>query len=156
MNILCNYFDLMGSSLCATPVSNEVYQQFIEHMSNYGLSYGTDEEFQFRLNIFNEKYKKMKEINASQDSFIVGHNQFSTMTDYEYKRLLGNKINKSITDPTILPVDDIPDSIDWRAKGAVTPIKDQGYCGSCWGFATTASVEGHHFIQKGELLSLAE
>lgn len=50
----------------------------------------------------------------------------------------------------------IPDSLDWREKGAVTGIKDQGDCGSCYAFAATGAMEGAHFLQTGELLSLSE
>jgi len=51
---------------------------------------------------------------------------------------------------------DIPLSWDWRDHGAVTPIKDQGFCGSCWAFSATGAMEGSHFIKTGELLSLSE
>jgi C1A family cysteine protease len=55
-----------------------------------------------------------------------------------------------------LSVQDIPKSVDWRTKGAVTPIKDQGQCGSCWAFSSTGSMESAHFIKTGNTVILSE
>jgi len=89
MNFICGAIATMGIQFCESPVSLEVQQGFIEHMSRFGLSYGTQEEYNFRLQQFAAKDTEINEINARETSFTVGHNKFSTWTDYEFKRLLG-------------------------------------------------------------------
>lgn len=58
--------------------------------------------------------------------------------------------------PMIFETKDTPAEIDWRKKGAVNPVKNQGHCGSCWAFSATCAVEGAHAIKTGKLLSLSE
>jgi C1A family cysteine protease len=56
----------------------------------------------------------------------------------------------------VLPIQDLPDSINWVTQGMVSPVKDQGHCGSCWSFSTTGSIESAHQIATGEAILLSE
>jgi C1A family cysteine protease len=128
-------------------------------MNEYGLSYGTKEEFKFRFGIFQQIDKELEEINGEQDDYVVAHNQFSTMTPDEKKKYFGRKpteVNDNDENVEFLPEDNLAAGIDWRSKGAVNPVQDQKSCGSCWAFSSTAAMEGAHFIKTGKLLKLSE
>ena len=131
---------------------------FVEHMNNNGLSYGTKEEFMFRMNIFAEKDAQIKDINSQNASFTVGHNFLSTWTKDESSKLLGYKapVNFTKKTPVVLSTENLAATKDWRSEGAVTPVKNQGQCGSCWAFSTTGAVEGADFVKTGTLTSFSE
>ena len=140
--------------------ATSIQPEFLSHVAEQGLNFATTEEFLFRQNIFLMKDAENKEINANpENTFTVGHNQFSTWTDEEYKGLLGYRAPTNDTDaPEIKQIETvgIPSAIDWRTKGAVNPVKNQGQCGSCWAFSATCAIESHYQIQHGKLYSLAE
>ena len=100
-------------------------------------------------------------------SYTVGHNEFSDLSweDFsksytglkdadKYLSQLGNNVNHALSTQAVK--DAAPASIDWSKKNAVTPIKNQGQCGSCWAFSTTGSTEGAYAIASGKLVSLSE
>ena len=101
----------------------------------------------------------IEEHNAKVDtSFELGHNKFSDLSQAEYARRLGGRAPPDFPNTTMMAdrQGPFPDSLDWVAKGAVTPVKDQGNCGSCWAFSTTGAIEGAYQLATGKLVSLSE
>jgi len=131
---------------------------FMAYVSEYGKSYGTVAEFMFRKEQFVARHNEIEAFNAdANNTHTVGHNLFSDKTYAEMKKLNGYKAGplKATNAPT-LDESNLAASVDWRTKNAVTPVKNQAQCGSCWAFSTTGAVEGADAIASGSLKSFSE
>jgi C1A family cysteine protease len=148
----------------AVPALSETEYEYLftAWVNEYGKSYETSEFFN-RFNIFKANLDLIREHNAKNDSWTMGMNEFGDMTWAEFKasyvggtKVVPREYLRSKNYPEKTSDIAVPSSLDWRSKGAVTPVKNQGQCGSCWAFSTTGSVEGAHAISTGTLVSLSE
>ena len=107
-------------------------------------------------------HRHNKEAFAGKRSFTVGVNNFTDLTNDEFRKTM-NGYKRPFGSPSLAntvythnDVSALPDTVDWTTKGVVTPIKNQGQCGSCWAFSAVASTEGQHALKTGNLISLSE
>lgn len=108
-----------------------------------------DSEYHFLENI-----RYMRETNHS---FELGITPFTHLSNKQFQRRFYNlTVPQERNFERILYSSELPSKKDWVEDGAVTDVKDQGQCGSCWSFSTTGSLEGAWYLAKGELVSLSE
>ena len=106
--------------------------------------------------------KKVLELQRNEKgSAEYGPTKYSDLTEEEFGQLLGFRMDmkpsfRSLRPAVIPNLSRVPREFDWRTKGAVTPVKDQGQCGSCWAFSTTGNIEGQYAIKHKKLLSFSE
>jgi cathepsin F len=124
--------------------------------------YKTWSEFEHRYKIYRANQKRIELLNLNEmGTAVYGDTPFSDWTEKEFQeRLTGLKPHlrpsNSILSKAVIPKIDLPDEFDWRHFNVVTPVKNQGSCGSCWAFSVTGNVEGVYGVKHGELVSLSE
>jgi len=154
---------LFGVTLAsATSLTEEQYQfLFTKWMTQHKKTY-THDTFFYRYTVWKKNMDQINAHNKGNHSFTLGMNKMGDMTAAEYKKLLGysnvqQPFARSKREVTLHGHKSAPGAaLDWRSKGAVTPVKDQGQCGSCWAFSATGSIEGAWQIKGNTLASLSE
>jgi C1A family cysteine protease len=113
-------------------------------------------EARFRLRLFKKTLQSVVETNEADLGWTAGLNFFSDLTEEEKAQYLGLNTSLHLAPAPAMPETQAPSSIDWRSQGAVTGVKNQGKCGSCWTFGAVGSTEGVHKKTTGSLVTFAE
>jgi len=137
----------------------QVGDLFLAWSKKFGKTYSQDQQseklatFKYNANLINSHNAQYEK---GLQSYTMALNQFSDLSDDEFKAVhLSEYKPTRDRKETVLDTSNVADSVDWRTKGAVTPIKDQGLCGSDWAFSTTGSLEGRWQIAGNNLTALS-
>jgi len=142
--------------------SLELLGQFKEFVVRFNKTYSSQEEADHRLRVFHQNLKTAEKLQSlDEGSAEYGVTKFSDLTEEEFQSMYLNPMLSQWNlhrpmKPAARARDPAPDSWDWREHGAVSPVKNQGMCGSCWAFSVTGNIEGQWFLKNGTLLSLSE
>uniref|UniRef100_H2ZJP9 Cathepsin L n=1 Tax=Ciona savignyi TaxID=51511 RepID=H2ZJP9_CIOSA len=135
---------------------------FQEWKKLYNKIYKSDEEEQRMENWFNN-WKKISDHNLeyslNRKSCQLKMNHFGDLTTKEFTTMMNGYRNDMRLKSNLLSFNSalkLPSLVDWRKEGLVTPVKNQGQCGSCWSFSATGALEGQHKRKTGKLVSLSE
>ena len=130
---------------------------YLKYIAEWGKSHIDVTDFNARLANFVKTHEFINEINSGNETHTAAHNQFSDWHHAEYKQMLGY-VRRDLDERSVTLFDETAnaETVNWVEAGAVTGVKDQGQCGSCWAFSSTGSLEGAHYVATGNLLSFSE
>ncbi|XVF27505.1 hypothetical protein REPUB_Repub14bG0113200 [Reevesia pubescens] len=156
---------LISHALCRPLNEEHMLKRHEEWMAHHSRVYIDAAEKEKRYGIFKENVERIEAFNNGvEKGYKLGVNKFADLTNDEFRSLHTGFKRQSfelISNPKPSTVrygnvTSVPTVVDWRKKGAVTSVKDQGTCGCCWAFSAVAAIEGITQIKKGKLISLSE
>ena len=141
--------------------ASDEWEHFTNFQERFGKKYQNLVELETRFAVFKDNLKTIIQHNLGEHNFTMGVNQFTDLTPQEFKEMFASGFSRKSLGgfgckSFASSATGAPASIDWRTKGVVSAVRDQGQCGSCWAFATTANAESAWAISKGQLLDLSE
>ena len=144
---------------CETDLDSLIFQQFQKFIKKYQKKYTSIDEFLARYEVFRRNV--MATFKEENSLYQTGITKFSDLTKQEFAKIYLNLNYDAMAmanfDPTVVKVSNAaPAAYDWRDYGRVSPVKDQGSCGSCWAFSTVANLEGLYYANKGVMKTFSE
>jgi len=145
------------------PTESELKAEFVKFVHKYEKTTYGAEEMSKRFQIFRDNVVRIQLYNRLYNTDIMAINKFADLAPHEFRAayLMPKRTPQQMRGDVKAEYADFdastaPDAIDWRTLGAVTPVKNQGSCGSCWAFSATGNVEGQWFRSTKKLVSLSE